>query len=118
MYFKLAVLLVFSVGGLAFVDSARVSLSAFPTIAVIVYAGPLIFLAYEGFELIANASEDARDPKRMLSRAYAIAIGSLICLYVLAFVAVGSLPPRAIGASAIMRLPLQQGRSWARTGSS
>ena len=99
VYFKLAVLLVFSVGGLAFVDSARVSPSAFPSIGVIVYAGTLIFLAYEGFELIANASEDAREPKRTLPRAYAIAIGGVICLYVLvAFVAVGNLSPRAIGA--------------------
>jgi amino acid transporter len=98
VYFKLAVLLVFSFGGLAFVHSARVSPSAFPSIATIVYAGALIFLAYEGFELIANASEDAREPQRSLPRAYAIAIGGVICLYVLvAFVAVGNLSPRAIG---------------------
>jgi amino acid transporter len=98
VYFKLAVLLLFGFGGMAFVDSARVSPSAFPSIAAIVYAGTLIFLAYEGFELIANASEDAREPKRTLPRAYAIAIGSVICLYVLvAFVAVGNLSPKAIG---------------------
>ena len=94
VYFNLGVLLVFSLGGLAFVDTARVSPSAFPSIGSIVYAGRLIFLAYEGFELIANASEDARQPKRTLPRAYAIAIGSVICLYVLvAFVAVGNLSP-------------------------
>ena len=97
VYFKLAVLLVFSLGGLAFVDTARVSPSAFPSIGSIVYAGTLIFLAYEGFELIANASEDARQPERTLPRAYAIAIGSVICLYVLvAFVAVGNLSIKAI----------------------
>ncbi len=97
VYFKLAVLLVFSLGGIAFVDTARVSPSAFPSIGSIVYAGTLIFLAYEGFELIANASEDARQPTRTLPRAYAIAIGSVICLYVLvAFVAVGNLSPKAI----------------------
>ena len=45
VYFKLAVLLVFSLGGLAFVDTARVSPSAFPSIGSIVYAGTLIFLA-------------------------------------------------------------------------
>ena len=61
------------------------------------YAGALIFLGYEGFELIANASEDARDPDRTLPRAYLIAIGGVIALYVLvAFVAVGNLPPHAI----------------------
>jgi amino acid transporter len=97
VYFKLAVLLVFALAGLAFVDTARVSPAAFPSAGSIVYAGTLIFLAYEGFELIANASEDAREPQRNLPRAYAIAIGGVIALYVLvAFVAVGNLSPAAI----------------------
>jgi amino acid transporter len=97
VYFKLAVLVVFCVGGLAFVSSARISPAAYPSVASIVYAGTLIFLAYEGFELIANASEDARDPERSLPRAYLIAIGTVICLYVLvAFVAVGNLAPAKI----------------------
>jgi amino acid transporter len=97
VYFKLAVLVVFCLGGLAFVNTARVSPAAFPSAGAIVYAGALIFLGYEGFELIANASEDARDPGRTLPRAYAIAIGGVIALYVLvAFVAVGNLSPRAI----------------------
>ena len=97
VYFKLAVLLVFVLGGLFMVDPARIAPSAFPGLGVIVYAGALIFLGYEGFELIANASEDARDPERTLPRAYAIAIGSVIALYVLvALVAVGNLAPEAI----------------------
>jgi amino acid transporter len=97
VYFKLAVLLAFCIGGLAFVDSARVMPSAFPSVASIVYAGALIFLGYEGFELIANASEDARDPERTLPRAYLVAIGAVIALYVLvAFVAVGNLAPDTI----------------------
>jgi amino acid transporter len=97
VYFKLAVLVAFCIGGIAFVHTARVSPSAFPSLASIVYAGTLIFLAYEGFELIANASEDAQDPERSLPRAYLIAIGTVICLYVLvAFVAVGNLAPAKI----------------------
>ena len=97
VYFKLAVLLVFCFGGLAFVDTSRVSPAAFPSAGGIVYAGALIFLGYEGFELIANASEDARRPQRTLPRAYLIAIGGVIALYVLvAFVAVGNLSPHAI----------------------
>ncbi|MCA8962345.1 MAG: APC family permease, partial [Planctomycetes bacterium] len=51
-----------------------------------------IFLAYEGFELIANTAEDVRDPKRTLPRALYICVGFVIVLYVLvAWVAVGSL---------------------------
>jgi amino acid transporter len=97
VYFKVAVLLLFCLGGLAFVDTARVSPSAYPSLGSIVFAGALIFLGYEGFELIANASEDARDPERTLPRSYAIAIAGVIGLYVLvAFVAVGNLSPEAI----------------------
>ncbi|WP_099020444.1 APC family permease [Mycolicibacterium palauense] len=92
VYLKLAVLLVFCAGGLAFVDPHRVSPAEYPSLGVIVYAGALIFLGYEGFELIANAAEDARDPRRNLPRAYAISIGLVIGLYMLvAFVAVGNL---------------------------
>jgi amino acid transporter len=97
VYFKLAVLLVFCLGGLAFVHAARVSPAAYPSVGSIVYAGVLIFLAYEGFELIANAAEDARDPELTLPRAYLVAIASVIVLYVLvAFVAVGNLAPATI----------------------
>ena len=97
VYFKLSVLLVFVVGGLFTADTARIAPTAFPSLGVIVYAGALIFLGYEGFELIANASEDARDPERTLPRAYLIAIGGVIVLYVLvAIVAVGNLTPAAI----------------------
>ncbi|MEQ6901521.1 APC family permease [Nocardioides sp. YIM 152588] len=97
VYVKVAVLVVFCIGGLTVVDTSRVAPSAFPSLATIVYAGALIFLAYEGFELIANAAEDARDPERTLPRAYLVAIGSVIALYVVvAFVAVGNLTPAQI----------------------
>jgi amino acid transporter len=97
VYFKVAVLLLFCVGGLATVDPSRVSPAAYPSLGAIVFAGALIFLGYEGFELIANASEDARDAERTLPLAYVVAIGSVICLYVLvAFVAVGNLSGEAI----------------------
>lgn len=92
VYAKLAVLVVFCGVGLFFVDGDRVAPSHYSSLGVIVYAGALIFLAYEGFELIANAAEDARDPRRNLPRAFAISIGVVIVLYVVvAFVAVGNL---------------------------
>ncbi len=97
VYFKLAVLAAFVLGGLLEVDPSRIAPSGFPSLGPIVYAGTLIFLGYEGFELIANASEDARDPERTLPRAYLISIGSVIILYVLvALVAVGNLAPATI----------------------
>jgi len=61
----------------------------------------LIFVAYEGFELIANASDDVRDPQRTIPLAFASAVGIVIVLYVLiAIVVVGSLSPSEISASA------------------
>jgi amino acid transporter len=94
---KLAVLVLFCAIGLTAVDTDRIAPSTLPSIAVIAYAGALIFLAYEGFELIANASEDARDPSRSIPRAYAGAIGSVVVLYVvIALVAVGNLTPADI----------------------
>ena len=50
-------------------------------------------MAYEGFELIANAAEDVTDPGRTLTRAYYTSVLFVIVLYVLvAVVSVGSLP--------------------------
>ncbi|MGI9048826.1 MAG: APC family permease, partial [Rubrobacteraceae bacterium] len=97
VYFKLAVLIFFVVSGLFFVDTARISPSAFPGFGTIVFAGVLIFLAYEGFELIANAAEDISEPQKNLPRAYYFCVVFVIALYVLvALVAVGNLAPADI----------------------
>lgn len=97
VYFKLAVLLFFVVSGLFFVDSARIAPSAFKGIGSMIFAGVLIFVAYEGFELIANAAQDIREPQKNLPRAYYISIVFVIILYILvALVAVGNLAPADI----------------------
>ncbi len=63
----------------------------------LVAGGMIIFLAYEGFELIANAAEDVDDPGHTLTAAYYISVLFVIALYVLVtVVAVGSLPVSAI----------------------
>lgn len=55
--------------------------------------GMVIFVAYEGFELIANAVPDIINPKKNVPRAYYFSIGFVILLYLLiAIVTVGSLP--------------------------
>jgi len=57
----------------------------------VVTAGMVIFVAYEGFELIANASGDVRDPQKTLPAAFFSAVGIVIVLYVLiGYVAVGA----------------------------
>ncbi|MFD2100283.1 APC family permease [Flagellimonas iocasae] len=55
--------------------------------------GMVIFVAYEGFELIANAAPDIKTPEKNISKAYYISVGFVIVLYVvIAIVTVGSLP--------------------------
>ncbi|MEZ4874745.1 MAG: APC family permease [Flavobacteriaceae bacterium] len=55
--------------------------------------GMVIFVAYEGFELIANAAPDIRNPEKNIARAYYYSVIFVMLLYiVIAVVTVGSLP--------------------------
>ena len=55
--------------------------------------GMVIFVAYEGFELIANAAPDIVNPEKNISRAYYYSVIFVIVLYIIiAFVTIGSLP--------------------------
>lgn len=55
--------------------------------------GMVIFVAYEGFELIANAAPDIDNPKVNIPKAYYYSVGFVIILYiVIAIITVGSLP--------------------------
>ncbi len=90
---KIAILAVFVGVGVAGIRAANVAPSAWSPPLQLIAGGMIIFLAYEGFELIANAAQDVRDVARTLPRAYYIAVGSVIVLYVLvALVTVGTLP--------------------------
>jgi amino acid transporter len=91
--FKLAILLVFVGVGLFSITVQRVAPSTWPSGVKLVAGGMIIFVAYEGFELIANTAKDVKDPSRTLPLAYYSAVGFVILLYVLvAFVTVGNLP--------------------------
>ncbi len=90
---KIAILSLFVVVGAAGIQAANVAPAAWSPALQLVAGGMIIFLAYEGFELIANAAQDVRDVARTLPRAYYIAVGSVIVLYVLvSLVTVGNLP--------------------------
>lgn len=54
--------------------------------------GMVIFVAYEGFELIANSVPNIKNPDKNVPRAFYISVGSVIILYILiAIITVGSL---------------------------
>jgi amino acid transporter len=89
---KLAILALFIIVGLQGVDGARLAVREWSPPLQLVAGGMIIFLAYEGFELIANTAQDVRNPAATLPRAFYTAVGFVIVLYVLvAVVAVGSL---------------------------
>jgi amino acid transporter len=59
--------------------------------------GLVIFVAYEGFELIANSISDLKDREKNTEKAYFAAVGFVIILYILiAIVTVGALPFKQI----------------------
>jgi amino acid transporter len=97
---KLVILVVFVAVGSLGIDPAALKPSTWSPAVSLIAGGMIIFLAYEGFELIANSAEDVTDPDTTLPRAFYSSVGFVLLLYVLiAVVAVGSLPVADIVAS-------------------
>jgi len=93
VFIKLVILVIFIAAGIWGIDGARLAPAGWPTPLHVVAGGMIIFLAYEGFELIANSAQDVRTPAKTLPRAFYAAVGFVIVLYVLiAVVTVGTLP--------------------------
>lgn len=91
---KLSILFVFVVAGLVSpaLTLERLGPSNWVSPVEIVGSGMLVFLSYEGFELIANASDRIRDPAKTLPLAYYGSILAAMVLYVLiTVVAIGHL---------------------------
>lgn len=94
---KLAILAVFVAAGALGVQTSHFSplfdRGAFTPVAAVA----LIFVAYEGFELIPNAIEEMQAPERNLKRALLISILATTAIYVaVAVVALGNLTPAQI----------------------
>ena len=90
---KIAILLFFLAVGVTGVQPARLSTDTWVPMLPLVAGGMIIFVAYEGFELIANTGADIRNPERNLPLAFYISVGFVVLLYVaIAVVVVGNLP--------------------------
>lgn len=64
----------------------------------IISGGMVIFVAYEGFELIANAIPNLKNPEKNVSKAFYISTGVVVLLYFLiALITVGSVSFEDIG---------------------
>lgn len=89
---KVLILLFFIGAGIWSVDLARLEPAAWSGTKEIIAGGMVIFLAYEGFELIANSAGDVKNPRRTLPYAYYSSVVFVIILYVLvSLVTVGTL---------------------------
>jgi amino acid transporter len=114
---KMTILLVVVAAGLPTADAGALAPSTWSSPIALVAAGMLIFVAYEGFELISNVSAAVVDPARTLPRAYALAIGIVIVLYAaIAAVVVGSLSADEISASQDFALAEATSASLGRAG--
>jgi len=97
---KLVLLAVVVVAGVKFVQPGNLAVSNWAPASAFIPAGMVIFVAYEGFELIANAAEDVRDPAKTLPRAFYLSVGIVIALYILvAIITVGVVPESVIANS-------------------
>jgi hypothetical protein len=80
---KISILLMFVVFGVWSIRPERLVPSAWADPMSLFAGGMIIFLAYEGFELIANTAQDVADPRRTLPRAYYTSVGFVILVYIL-----------------------------------
>jgi amino acid transporter len=75
----------------------QLAISNWETPLRLISGGMVIFVAYEGFELIANAVPDIKNPEKNIKKAYFLTVLFVILLYVtIAIVTVGSLPFKEI----------------------
>ena len=90
---KLALLLIIIVSGASFVDIGRLSPAQWGPSFSIIVAGMIIFVAYEGFELIANSAEEIKNPTANLPKAFYASVSLVILLYIsVAAITVGTVP--------------------------
>ena len=94
---KIALLAVVVVAGARYVDVQRVSPANWSYPLSLIAAGMVIFVAYEGFELISNTAQEVRDPEHTLPRAFFGSVIFVLILYILvAIVTVGTVSPDRI----------------------
>ena len=80
---KLSLLLLIIVVSTPYVDMQRLSSVHWGSSLSIISAGMIIFVAYEGFELIANSANEIKEPAKNLPRAFYSSVIIVISLYVL-----------------------------------
>ena len=93
---KIVILFAFVIVGIIGLSNsghiAQLGTQSWPPTWNIFIGGMVIFVAYEGMELIANVSPNIKNPEKNMMRAYMIATSVVVVLYVvIAVITVGSL---------------------------
>src|SRR5680860_362326 len=98
--FKLTILILFILIGMRSINPQNLQPSTWNQPFQLIAGGMIIFVAYEGFELMANAAGEMRNPEKAIPKAYFTAVGFVIVLYVLiSMVTLGNLPIKQIAAA-------------------
>ena len=94
---KVLLLVFIIVTSASYVEVSRLAPIHWGSSFSILVAGMVIFVAYEGFELIANAAEDIKNPAANLPRAFYGSVVLVILLYLLiAVITVGTVPEQQL----------------------
>jgi len=94
---KLTLLILVIVAGSSYIEPQRLSMEHWGSSISIITAGMIIFVAYEGFELIANSAEEIKNPIKNLPRAFYGSVIIVITLYILiSIITVGNVPEDAL----------------------
>ena len=97
---KIIILIVFVGVGFWSVQFEKLQPTTWSPPITLIAGGMIIFLAYEGFELMANTSGDVKNPRKTMPRAFFTAVVFVIGLYIMvSLVTVGTLTSDQISAS-------------------
>lgn len=93
VYGKILLLAILALAGLQAVDLDSGTAIPVSGVSSVMMAGALVFVAFEGFQLITNAVCESEHPERNIARGIYVSIAIVTTLYVLlSVVAVGSMP--------------------------
>lgn len=95
---KLVILAALAAFGLAQFEAAKLSIPQQPGMIGVVIGAASVFMAYEGFELVAYDYDEMADRKKVMGRIMPLAIGSAAAIYVLVAIAV----PMLTGTQAVI----------------
>ncbi len=79
---KVGILILFAAAGIFYMNPGNLSTSTWPGSKNILFGAGIVFLAYQGFNLITNAAEDMENPEKTLPDALYLSVLLVILIYV------------------------------------